>query len=96
MHPANSWCNEEQALLSGRHCLIPCGAAQSSAQSSTQYLIIWCLLSNETALIYKHSHSTIKYNSLAYSPCPESNYSLHVALQIQLTSSLCVSRLPLQ
>lgn len=95
MHRGYGQRNKQQALLSGRHCLIPCGAAQSSAQSSAGYLIAWCLLSNETMLIYKPGHSTIKYNSLSYSPCPKSKNSLHVASQIQLTSSLYVSKLPL-
>lgn len=90
MHPGYGQFNKEQAHRSGRHCLIPCGAAQSSVQSSTWYLIAWCLLSNETALIYKPGHSTIKYNSLSYSPCPKANNFLHVAWQIQLTSSLCL------
>lgn len=96
MHPGYGQFNKEQAYLSGRHCLIPCGAAQSSMQSSTRYLITWCLPSNETALIYKAGHSTIKYNSLSYSPCPKANNFLHVAWQIQLASSLCVSKLHLQ
>lgn len=59
------------------------------------WLLVWSLLSNETSLVYKPGHSSIKYNFLYYSPHLKPGSSLHVESQIQLTSTLCCPQVAL-